>query len=130
MIQCARTKQRRPKDSEDDSNEAEMDSPEVDWFQLQVNTLRRYKRHYKVPARPGLNKAQLADVSIALFYIHPLFKLVFLKIINFFFFRQAIQKHFKSLPVNEKEIMTYFIYMVKTNGNKLDQKNGMNSDSV
>lgn len=63
MIQCARTKQRRPKDSEDDSNEAEMDSPEVDWFQLQVNTLRRYKRHYKVPTRPGLNKQGLADVS-------------------------------------------------------------------
>lgn len=52
-----------------------------------------------------------------------------LLILNFFFF-QAIQKHFKSLPVNEKEIVTYFIYMVKTNGNKLDQKNGMNSDSV
>lgn len=63
MIQCARTKQRRPKDSEDDSNEAEMDSFEVDWFQLQVNTLRRYKRYYKVPTRPGLNKQGLADVS-------------------------------------------------------------------
>ncbi|KOB60785.1 SIN3-associated polypeptide 30, partial [Operophtera brumata] len=96
MIQCARTKQRRPKDSDNDSNEADMDVPEVDWFQLQLNTLRRYKRHYKVQTRPGLNKAQLAD----------------------------------ALPVNEKEIMTYFIYMVKTNGNKLDQKNGMNSDSV
>lgn len=63
MIQCARTKQRRLKDSEDDSNEAEMDSPEVDWFQLQVPTLRRYKRHYKVPTRPGWNKTQLAEVS-------------------------------------------------------------------
>lgn len=46
------------------------------------------------------------------------------------FLLQAIQKHFKSLPVNEKEIMTYFIYMVKTNGNKLNQKNGINLDSV
>lgn len=64
MIQCARTKQRRPKDSEDDSNEAEMDSPEVDWFQLQVSTLRRYKRHYKVTTKPGLNKQGLADVSM------------------------------------------------------------------
>ncbi|VVC91727.1 unnamed protein product [Leptidea sinapis] len=101
MIQCARTKQRRNKDSEDDSNEADIDSPEVDWFQLQVNTLRRYKKHFKIPTRPGLNKAQLAD---------------------------AVQKHFKSLPVNEKDIVTYFIYMVKTNGNRLDHKNGMNSD--
>lgn len=68
MIQCARTK--RPKDSEDDSNEAETDSPEVDWYQLQVNTLRRYKRHYKVPTRPGLNKAQLADVCIYFFIFY------------------------------------------------------------
>ena len=28
-----------------------------------MNTLRRYKRHYKVQAKPGLNKAQLVDVS-------------------------------------------------------------------
>lgn len=103
IIQFARIKQRRRKDSEDDSNEADVDLPEVDWYQLQVNTLRRYKRHFKVSTRPGLNKAQLAD---------------------------TIQKHFKSIPVNEKEIVTYFIYMVKTNGNKLDQKNGMNSDSI
>lgn len=64
MIQCARTRQKRLKDSEDDSNEAEMDTPDIDWFQLQVNTLRRYKKHFKIPTRPGLNKAQLADVSI------------------------------------------------------------------
>lgn len=62
MIQSARTKRRR-KDSEDDSNETDSEVPEVDLFQLQVNTLRRYKRHYKVVTRPGLNKAQLADVS-------------------------------------------------------------------
>lgn len=36
---------------------------QVDLFQLQVNTLRRYKRHYKLQTRPGLNKAQLAEVS-------------------------------------------------------------------
>lgn len=63
IIQCARTKRRR-KDSEDDSNETDTDVPEVDLYQLQVNTLRRYKRHYKVPMRQGLNKAQLADVRI------------------------------------------------------------------
>lgn len=61
-IQCARTKRRR-KDSEDDSNETDTDLPEVDLYQLQVNTLRRYKKHYKVSTRPGMNKAQLADVS-------------------------------------------------------------------
>lgn len=62
-IQCARTKRRR-KESEDDSNETDTDLPEVDLYQLQVNTLRRYKKHFKVPTRPGMNKAQLADVSI------------------------------------------------------------------
>lgn len=36
---------------------------QVDLFQLQVNTLRRYKRHYKLQTRPGLNKAQLAEVD-------------------------------------------------------------------
>ncbi|VVD00197.1 histone deacetylase complex subunit SAP30 homolog [Leptidea sinapis] len=102
MIQCARTKQRRSNESEDDSNEGELDSLEVDWSQLQLATLRRYNKHFKLPgcARPALNKAQLVE---------------------------AIQKHFKYLPVNEKEIVTYFIYMVKTNGNKLDHKNGINA---
>lgn len=62
-IQCARTKRRR-KESEDDSNETDTtDIPEVDLYQLQVNTLRRYKKHYKVATRPGMNKAQLSDVS-------------------------------------------------------------------
>lgn len=28
-----------------------------------MNTLRRYKRHYKLQTRPGLNKAQLAEVQ-------------------------------------------------------------------
>lgn len=72
--------------------------PEVDLYQLQVNTLRRYKRYHKVATRPGMNKAQLAD---------------------------TILKHFKALQVKEKECLTYFIYMVKSNTNKLDQKNGI-----
>ncbi|KAL1506817.1 hypothetical protein ABEB36_006108 [Hypothenemus hampei] len=103
IIQCARTKRRR-KDSEEDSNETDTDIPEVDLYHLQVNTLRRYKRHYKVPTRPGLNKAQLAD---------------------------NLMKHFKTIPVKEKDVVTFFIYTVKTNGNKLDQKNGINnSDTI
>ncbi|GAB0095947.1 Histone deacetylase complex subunit SAP30 homolog [Sergentomyia squamirostris] len=101
-IQCARTKRRR-KDSEDDSNETDTDLPEVDLYQLQVNTLRRYKRHYKVSTRPGMNKAQLAD---------------------------TIMKHFKTIPIKEKEILTYFIYMVKSNSNKLDQKNGIGNEGT
>lgn len=102
IIQCARTKRRR-KDSEDDSNETDTDLPEVDMYQLQVNTLRRYKRHFKVATRPGLNKMQLAD---------------------------ALTKHFKTIPVKEKDILTFFIYTVKTNSNKLDQKNGISGDNT
>ncbi|KAL1129863.1 hypothetical protein AAG570_012807 [Ranatra chinensis] len=96
MIQSARTKRRR-KDSEDDSNETDTEFPEIDLYQLQVNTLRRYKKHFKLSTRPGLNKAQLADI---------------------------ILKHFKTLPVSEKDILSTFFYIVRTNGNKLDQKNG------
>ena len=62
VIQSVRAKRKR-KDSEEDSGETDSEHPEVDLFQLQVNTLRRYKKHFKVPSRPGLNKAQLADVS-------------------------------------------------------------------
>ncbi len=29
-------------------------------------------------------------------------------------------RHFKSIPIYEKEAITYFIYMVKCNKNKLD----------
>ncbi|XP_065201114.1 histone deacetylase complex subunit SAP30 homolog [Planococcus citri] len=100
VIQSARSKRKR-KDSEDDSNETDTDVPEVDFYQLQVNTLRRYKKYYKVATRPGLNKAQLADTLL---------------------------KHFKTLPVNEKEALSFFIYTVKSNSNKLDHKS--NSDNT
>ena len=79
LIQSLRTKRKR-KDSEDDSGETDSEHPEVDLYQLQVNTLKRYKKHYKVPVRPGLNKAQLADVSNSMschyFYPGRLFKYV------------------------------------------------------
>lgn len=65
IIQNARTRQK--KDSDDDVNDGNPDDiPEVDLYQLQVNTLRRYKKHYKISSRPGLNKAQLSDVSSVL----------------------------------------------------------------
>lgn len=93
VIQSLRSKRKR-KDSEDDSGETDSEHPEVDLFQLQVNTLRRYKKHYKVHVRQGLNKAQLAD---------------------------CMTRHFKTIPVPEKETIAFFIYMVKTNKSKLDR---------
>ncbi|CAH3176694.1 unnamed protein product [Porites evermanni] len=89
MIQSVRSKRKR-KDSDDDT-----EMSEVDFCQLQVNTLRRYKRHYKLQTRPGLNKSQLVE---------------------------TIQRHFKQIPCPEKETVTYFIYMIKTHKSKLDQK--------
>ncbi|KAL4230798.1 hypothetical protein ACF0H5_011173 [Mactra antiquata] len=87
MIQNARMKRkRRDSDDGDGSLDADEDIPEIDFFQMPVNTLRRYKRHYKLPARPGMNKAQLSD---------------------------TVARHFKSIPVVEKEALTYFIYMAK-----------------
>lgn len=46
------------------------------------------------------------------------------------FILQTIMKHFKTIPIKEKEILTYFIYMVKSNSNKLDQKNGLGNDGT
>ncbi|WAQ99462.1 SP30L-like protein [Mya arenaria] len=130
MIQNARMKRkRRDSDDNDGSPDADEDIPEVgtkdfisvlriirqtvplhmvihddhfnftiqriDFFQMPVNTLRRYKRHYKLPARPGMNKAQLSD---------------------------TVARHFKSIPVVEKEALTYFIYMAKNFKSRFDQK--------
>ncbi|XP_014211113.1 histone deacetylase complex subunit SAP30 homolog [Copidosoma floridanum] len=107
VIQCARTKQqtqRRTKESEEDSGETDStDIPEVDLYQLQVGTLRRYKKHFRISTKPGINKAQLADI---------------------------LMKHFKQIQVVEKDTLGLFFYSVKTNQNKLDQRNGMSNDTT
>lgn len=96
VIQSVRTKRKR-KDSEDENGSLDgtEDLPEIDFFQMPVNTLRRYKRHFKLLTRPGMNKAQLAD---------------------------HVARHFKSIPVIEKEALTYFIYMAKNYKSRFDQK--------
>lgn len=50
--------------------------PEVDFSQLQMNTLRRYKKHYKVVTKPSLNKAQLAEVIKILIFIYYIIKVL------------------------------------------------------
>ncbi|XP_034634823.1 histone deacetylase complex subunit SAP30L isoform X2 [Trachemys scripta elegans] len=35
---------------------------------------------------------------------------------------ETISRHFRNIPVNEKETLAYFIYMVKSNKSRLDQK--------
>jgi len=96
VIQNLRNKRKR-KDSEfdGDSPDLDFDSPEIDFVQMPVNTLRRYKRHYKLQTRPGLNKAQLAD---------------------------TVARHFKTIPVVEKEVLTFFIYMAKSYKSRFDSK--------
>lgn len=108
-IQSVR-KRRRRKDSEDDETDGEEGAPEVDLVQLQMNTLRRYKRHYKVSARQGLNKMQLAEVRERFLCLQ--FCLVN-ENSSPFHSLQTIMEHFKQIPVKEKEVLTYFIYMVK-----------------
>lgn len=39
-------------------------------------------------------------------------------------------QHFKTIPVSEKDALSFFIDTVKINSNKLDQKNGLNSDAT
>ncbi|CAI9726039.1 histone deacetylase complex subunit SAP30L-like [Octopus vulgaris] len=96
VIHNVRSKRKR-KDSEDDRGSLEGDEeiPEIDFFQMPVNTLRRYRRHYKLPTRPGTNKAQLAE---------------------------SVARHFKTIPVAEKETLTFFIYMTKNFKSRFDQK--------
>uniref|UniRef100_A0A2C9K0B8 Histone deacetylase complex subunit SAP30 Sin3 binding domain-containing protein n=1 Tax=Biomphalaria glabrata TaxID=6526 RepID=A0A2C9K0B8_BIOGL len=88
QIQNIRTKRKR-KDSEDDQgfHDGVEEIVEIDFYQMPVNTLRKYKRHYKLPTRPGLSKAQLAD---------------------------AVASHFKTIPVMEKETLQMFFYTTKT----------------
>lgn len=87
-IQSARSMKRHQRTtvSRDSDSGSDSESPEVDFYSLQVQTLRRYKKFYKVSTRPGLNKAQLADI---------------------------ISKHFTTIPVKEREVLAYFIYSVK-----------------
>ncbi|XP_026515180.1 histone deacetylase complex subunit SAP30L isoform X2 [Terrapene carolina triunguis] len=35
---------------------------------------------------------------------------------------ETISRHFRNIPVNEKETLAYFIYMVKSNKSRLEQK--------
>ena len=94
VIQNVRQKRQRQDSEESLDTEVAMSGEDpVDFFHLQMNTLRRYKKHFKVTSRPGLNKAQLAD---------------------------SLVRHFKTIPVIEKEALTYFIYMVKTGSSRLD----------
>ncbi|KAM6402364.1 histone deacetylase complex subunit SAP30 [Pluvialis apricaria] len=96
LIQSVRNRRKRKgSDDDGDSPVQDVDTPEVDLYQLQVNTLRRYKRHFKLQTRPGLNKAQLVEI---------------------------IGCHFRTIPVNEKDTLTYFIYSVKNDKNKADLK--------
>lgn len=37
-------------------------APEVDFSHLQLNTLRRYKKHFNVATKPGSTKAQISAV--------------------------------------------------------------------
>ena len=43
-------------------------------------------------------------------------------------FLQNLMKHFKTIPVAEKEALTYFIYMIKTNRSKLDRERPRDED--
>ncbi|XP_065058536.1 histone deacetylase complex subunit SAP30L-like isoform X2 [Rhopilema esculentum] len=91
VIQRARNKRKKSPHSEDENESADM----VDFSSLQISTLRRYRRHFKLQNKAGMNKSQLLE---------------------------TISRHFKSIPVPEKETITYFIYMVKTHKSKLDQR--------
>lgn len=92
VAQSIRLKRRR-KDSEDEY-ESGFSEYQVDFSQIQLNTLRRYKRHYKLQLKPGSTKVQLIE---------------------------AITNHFRTIRVSEKKIVPLFISMIKSHKSKLDQ---------
>uniref|UniRef100_A0A914WHI5 Histone deacetylase complex subunit SAP30 Sin3 binding domain-containing protein n=1 Tax=Plectus sambesii TaxID=2011161 RepID=A0A914WHI5_9BILA len=85
----------------DTSNGKGGNSNKVKLHALSASTLRRYKKHFKLATKPGANKQQLVD---------------------------TVLEHFQTLPVNEKETLTYFIYTVKTGRNRLDQMKSASID--
>lgn len=96
IIQTMRSINKRKKKDDDDDSIDEYsfnnnmnydldDLPVVDLSNLQVNTLRRYKRHYRVSTKPGINKSQLVEV-----FIFDTFRIIFriiFRLIPFSFFR-------------------------------------------
>lgn len=119
-------------------------SIQVDFQQLQMNTLRRYKRHYKLQLKPGTNKIQLVEVQWRLVWLWH--KAVLMRIwiplnedvqmlvhltgcgditvtdvVLLCCYLQAISKHFKTIRVSEKKAVPLFISMVKSHKSKLDQ---------
>lgn len=57
-------------------------------------------------------------------------KIIIYIYMKYIFYFQTLMKHFKTIPVIEKEALSFFIYTVKTNANKLDQKNGLSNDTT
>ena len=76
MIQSVRPKRRKP-ESEEDAEQDDTSISDPDLYNLQLNTLRKYKKQYKLNTQPGLNKAQLAEVNISITYITPVQNHVF-----------------------------------------------------
>ena len=73
----------------------EATSTDLDLSMLPLQALYRYKRTMGVVTTTGLPKQQLA---------------------------KTISDHLKTIQVNEKEVLSYFIYMSKTGCNKLDRE--------
>jgi len=97
-------KKRKRKHSELDK-EVSSKYPEVPLDQLQMTVLRKYKKFFKIQTPQCTHKPQLAEVVLT---------------------------HFKDIPVCQKEVIAFFIYMVKMNLNSLDQKetNVSNTNSL
>lgn len=71
---------------------------------LSMAALKRYKKYFRVPSRLGAgNKQQLVE---------------------------SIVDHFQTVEVDEKQVLTYFIYSVKTGKNHLDQHKNAGDSSA
>ncbi|KAI9020490.1 Sin3 binding region of histone deacetylase complex subunit SAP30-domain-containing protein [Hyaloraphidium curvatum] len=66
--------------------------PKVDFVSMDLQTLWRYKRAFKLKVKPNTPQEELADI---------------------------VQKHYESLEINEKDAIVFFVYSVRNQGNVL-----------
>ncbi|ESO00091.1 hypothetical protein HELRODRAFT_143740, partial [Helobdella robusta] len=90
MIQNYRNQQHqksRDNNNHNDNNNSH-NNRDINFLMLPLSLLRRYKRNFKLISKPGCNKAQLADI---------------------------VARHFSKIQVDQKDVLTCFLYTCKSN---------------
>lgn len=102
----SRNKAKKPKRAEDGEDDAEAGNREkearsliVDFTKLDMATLKRYKRHYRLKTRQNVTKTELA---------------------------LAVAKHFASQTVDEADTISLFMYSARAGSLQYDRRDYLN----